>query len=607
MVAWSLPYLLNPAALLPYFSNPTALIALIVKLAAVTMLSTVASRRIPDRLSVWLHTWLAVQIAQTVLIMILSLFGALSKHAIWSYLLSLFGLGVVGDFTRRIRFKWPAPSTVLIAVVLAIPLILWAIRCMLLFDFSLDAQTYGSVRIGLWMNYRSVFVHMPTLMVNIFASEWNGELNALVYALSTNTLQGALMGNAEILVVATLASMWASRQFGAGQFGSAMAGLLMATSPAFLGLAAVTKGDLLSCVGVIMAIGMIQRRTVLSLSVAAVWFALAAGAKISVLPGAAIVMVVMVTWKLRTRRAAAFMALSLVPAAILLARYIANFFMFGHPFARVSTEAPDPGINTLLMNISIIGERSVGFFFFPPNSGVLLSSSLTAGLGVAGWLSVVGLLSGRLTLTGRQMAVVLLSIVSIIAAAYVIPARVWGFRYFLPFVSILAIVGLVALADALLCLPLPARVLACLVVASAAAFDFYMCFTPGDLNAPDRFEYALDRAITYEPLDRMMQNFPGIAAEVAPLKLDLDSKTPKTIGIFNEINRPIVIFEGASAQNRLYLADSYRGLADVAERRHPDLLVIAKRYPTDRCPFEIPGYRWIAEGATYDIAIRNPV
>lgn len=590
------------------FSHPAALLALLVKLAGVSLWTAVVSRRVPDRLTAWLHSWLAVQIAQTTIIMGLSAAVMLSRTALWAFLLIVLTSGIAAYMARGVRFRMPSRRVLIVSAAIALPLILWAIRSMVLPDFSADAQAYGTVRIALWMNYRTVFVHMPTVGVNIFADEWNGELNGLLYGFAAGTIQGVMMGNVEVLLVAALASIWAARRFGAGQTGSMLIGLLVATSPAFIGLAAVTKGDLLSCVGVVMAMGMLDRPTIRSVWIACIWLALATGAKISVSLGAVIVMVFSLIpfWRqAASREMLRGFAAAAGISAIFLARFVANQFIYGDAFMRVDAETAEPTFQNLVMNLSVIGERFVGFFPIRWESMQSFSTSLEAGLGIAGWLAVIGVASGWYRPHGQHARIALLSALSIAVTAFLIPARMWGFRYFLPFVSVLAIFWLVAFMHAVSMLRPRTRNIALVAVVLASYADFYACFGPGDISSPQDFETMMNRAVGRSPIEVAMQARPQWIAEVNPTQFGLDSGAPKKVAIMNELGASVLIFVGSGAQNRLYFASDEAGLVQTARDHNADLIVIGKMPRSQAKTFDAPGYRWVVDGPDYLIAARN--
>jgi hypothetical protein len=589
------------------FSHPASVLALVIKLTSVTLLSAVLCRRIPDLLTSWLHAWLGVQTVQIAAILVLSSVSALSRSVAWGCLILMLLVASGAYFWKGVRFSRPSALTIVLGAVVALPLVLWALRSVLIPDYTPDGQAYGTVRIGLWMNYRSVFVHMPTIMVNIFADEWNGEMNGLFYAFSAGNIQGAVMGNAEILIVAAIAAIWVARRFGASASGSALVGLMVATSPAFVGLAAVTKGDLLACVGVLMAIGMLERPTARSICLAAAWFALAAGSKVSVLPGAVMVLGCLLAMHFRLFLDKRSLGLLLAAAAfsvLFVARFEENYVIYGHPFMRIGAEAAEPGMRTLIGNMSLIGQQFVGFFPVSA-SGMMFSTSLAAGLGVCGWLAALGAATGRLRLPGTHTMLAVLCMASIALTAFLIPPRIWSFRYFLPFISTLAIMGLVALTQALEVLPPLPRAAAVLALICAAAFDYRMCFIPGDISAPHDFKTALDYSASTSPVQRPMLNFPQVLAEANPAALGLDTGVHKKIAILNQLGAPILIFEGSGAQNRLYLAADQVGLIKTAIDHDADMVVIAKSPVGHITDFDVSGYHWVTDGQNYRIALRN--
>lgn len=585
------------------FSHPAALFAMVIKLSAITIFAAFLHKRLEDSLTAWLHSWLAIQTVQIVAIMGLSLASALSGDAMWGFLLLVFIFSIGACLVYGARLNAPRSQVILVCAAIALPLVLWAVRSMVLADYTMDSQTYGTVRIALWMNYKSVFVHMPTVMVNIFADEWNGEINALLYALVAGSIQGAMMGNAEVLIVVTLAAIWLARRFGASQFGSMMIGLVVATSPAFIGLASVTKGDLLSCVGVMMAIGMLERPTIRAVSVACVWFALAVGSKISVSVGAALIMLISLapySHCLRSRQVRQYFVVALSMSAILLARFVANLIIFHNGFLRVDAEAAEPGLKTLIKNFSIIGERFIGFFPIDWSNNISYSDTLSAGLGAAGWMALLGVAFAFSGHKREHRHLVLLSATSIAITAFLIPARIWGFRYFLPFVSVIAIYWLVMLVHAISALSKPVRRAALLGMVLVAYADFAMCFTPGPL----RFSLMMNQAVGKSAMDVALIRWPFWEDEIGPVSAEFDSGYPKKIAILNDLGTPILLFAGSSAQNRIYLVKSLKGLSEASSAHAVDFAVVSKNLVDKTRPFSMPGYRWIVDGPTFVIAQR---
>lgn len=583
-------------------AHPAALLALIAKITGVTLWSSVLARRVPDRLTSWLHAWLGVQAAQIAIILCLSAFSALSRTSISIWFAMLFASGAVAYVLIGRRFERPSVSQVALFSFLAVPFLIWIVRCMVLPDFSSDGQAYGTARISIWMNYRTVFVHMPTIMLNIFADEWNGELNALTYAFAAGNLQGEMMGNAEILILSALASAWAAQRFGATRSASIVVGILMGTTPAFVGLAGLTKGDLLACVGVVMAVGMLaEGLTIPAVLLSMVWFAVAGGAKISVLLGAMIIGAYAL-WSVRRqidRRALMWAAPALALTLIFMSRFVANAFIYHHPFVRVHGEGVDGSIMTLVRNIALIGDRFIGFFPIFPD-GHMYPTSVAGGLGLAGWIAVLGLLFGFYRPLRRHAILAALCVISIIASAYLIPSYLWNFRYFLPFVSVLAIMMLVPVCE--LITSTKVRFIAIPVAIACAYFNFGATFAPGDISTPGGLEHVL--TIAGKPYAQMeMTLFSGIIPEIDPAFFDAPPK--KTIVVFNELGSLISPLAGSFAQNRLYLVDSKEKFVDEVQKRRPDVAVLAGLPASLPKPFELNGFVWKATGQYFNIAVRK--
>lgn len=572
------------------------------KLVGVTLWSALVSRCFPGRLTSWLHAWLGVQFAQISVLLLLSSFHALSRTAIWIWLFVLVVSGGIAWTISGRKIRRPTGAEIAMFVLVAIPFTVWIFRCMVLPDFSPDGQAYGTARIALWMNYRSVFIHMPTIMVNIFADEWNGELNGLMYAFSAGNLQGEMMGNAEILIVAMLSSMWAARRFGASVVGAILVGLLMATTPAFVGLGAVTKGDLMSCVGVVMAVGTLaERMTIRAVLVALVWLAVAGGAKISVLPGAAIfgLYAIARVWRQIGLSVILPVSLAVGAATVFMSRFIANAFVYHHPFMRVNGEGMDASITTLAKNVALIGERFVGFFPVFPD-GHMYATSLAGGFGLAGCVVVIGVIAGWYRPAERHVILGALSLASVLISALLIPSYLWSFRYFLPFVSVIAIMILTAVVD--LGLRMPFAPVFMVAFVAIAYFDFGSTFVPGDISTPGGLERTLNE-IAGRPFVQMeMTLFNGMIPEIIPASFDAPPR--KTIVIFNQLAARISLFAGSTAQNRIYLSDSTDGFVEEVRKHKPDMAVLAGLPQNLPKQFPVKGYKWVSGGQLYNIAVR---
>jgi hypothetical protein len=553
---------------------------------------------------------------QIVVFMLLSAFHNLRAATIWQFLIVWVAAGacvtvVSRSKLHRFSLKWSA-----IVPICLLAFVAW--RAMLFADPTWDAQTYGVPRIALWMNYRSIFVDMPTEQINIFSSEWNGELNSLLYGIVSRRIDQLAFANVEALAILCLASYWLAVEFGATRGSRTLVAMAICCTPAILGLATTTKGDLLACATVVLAFAWLavslRTHSTFSLAMALLSFALAAGSKIGVLPGACICTVWM-TWYFKDavlRLAQSKYAIPIVlGAAVFLARFLANLAIYHHPFQRVPDEHVKMSFFTFLGNLELVAQRWVNWW--PVwGDGITRSAALSGGLGVTGAVALIGLGTRLSNQTGSR-CLVLLALACVLSTAALLPLEPWNFRYLLPFLLPLFIWMMAAptrhprLAVAL-------GWAATLTVASIA--NLQSLAEPGELNPAPTFASAIEGSLGLTPLQRAMRGY-GPYLEVANTgPLGLDQGDRRTIALYNRINTAATPFVGSRAQHRLYLAGTLQGLATLVRERHPDIVVIARRFrsrandPLEDFPEAekaaiAPGYRWIVDNDTYVLAVRK--
>lgn len=155
-------------------------------------------------------------------------------------------------------------------------------------DSTWDAYTYQLPRIELFVQKESLFVNMRSDAVNIFSNEWNGEINAVFYAIMCGTNQGMFLANAENFVYSFLVAYWFCVKIGIKRKNALLAMIWYCSMPVVIFLAMVVKGDFVVIpfflTAVIWLKEYIESQDIYSLFFLLMGGALAAGAKISMVP-----------------------------------------------------------------------------------------------------------------------------------------------------------------------------------------------------------------------------------------------------------------------------------------------------------------------------------
>jgi hypothetical protein len=586
----------------------TLLSAAAFKLAAVIVWASALKPKAGNTPASIVAAWMLTFVAQVAVLLIASAFHQVDRVVVWVFLVAWLLGGIVACrgviSLPRVHAVW-APIAVLV--------IFLAWRTLAFSDLTWDAQTYGIPRIALWMNFRSVFVHMPTLQQNLFTSEWNGELDALTYGLISGRVDQLAFFNVEAICVLAVSTYWLAQLLGARRSVSAAIAALVCAMPATMGLAITVKGDLLACAAVVTSFAWIEsaRRSGSSfaLAFALLSLALAAGAKISTIPGAMIVFV-LVIWSMRDRLLAfawsRTAALTSIGCAVLVSRYLTNVITHGSPFARVEGEEAHLSPLTLMANMEVVGTR--WFNFWPTVDGQVTSYALSGGLGLLGAFVLAGIIT-RGARRERVASLVFVSLLGALVAMSLILPSPWALRYFLPFLIPPFVWALAGLGHG----PRAVRFALTAAVLVGGCANFAAAFVAGELNPHgDMWDYAATIS-SKPPLTRVLVGYEpyAVVAGVDRLRLEAGSTN---IAMFNQVNCLMTQFIGSRAQNKLWLARSLPGLATIVRERHPDVVVIGRpfRYSMDQkseyFPPEIldavaPGYRWIENNETYVIAV----
>lgn len=224
----------------------------------------------------------------------------------------------------------------------------------LFFDSTWDAHTYQVPRIELFVQKESLFVNMKSEAINIFSNEWNGELNAVFYAILCGTNQGMFLANAENFVYSLLVVYWFCREIGINKVNTVLAMIGYCSMPVVIFLSMVVKGDFVTIpfflATVIWLKDYIESRSTYALFFLIAGGALAAGSKISMVPflGLCFISVVVrliIESKGKLIKIFQYIAsiwkillLSAVCAGVSCARYFLNGFFYGEIFKRVESD-----------------------------------------------------------------------------------------------------------------------------------------------------------------------------------------------------------------------------------------------------------------------------
>ncbi|MBB3945905.1 hypothetical protein GGQ73_001840 [Rhizobium skierniewicense] len=555
----------------------------------------------------WLMAWVFLQAVLIIFVLVASAFDALTTTTVWIALLVIVATSLRWSKPRIELGKTVTFGSVLFSAFFAFQLF----KCVFFQEFTLDAQTYGLPRLGLWMNYQSVLIHMPTEQINIFSNEWNGEINALLYGIAAGNVQGLMFGNLEIFLVAFLSICLLSRQLGASRQWSAMVAAVLSTAPVCLGVAGTLKGDLLAVPAVAMAASWIviycRKQTAVSAAMVIACCALAVGAKITAVFPAAMISIILVYLSIRGRSFLTLVngaLLSLVISLAFMSRYIANIFVYGTPLKRTANETVQAGVATFLDSSRFVARM---FIRSSPDSGQQFGWLLAGGFGFSGILCA-GLLIYQVKgkwIDGMRTALALGALAALGMACFMIPAPPWSFRYFVPSV----IIGVTAIAS----ISFRSKI-AAIVLSVGAVLVIFMnsqyLIRVGEINANSSFGKSLQRAKHTSPVERIFLSYPPLRKEFGFGKIDIDGETPLTIAVHAFLNRPSGALVGSRAQNRLIYFSTERDLFEAVKAQCFDVIALTKFKPiplenTARSALLENGYSIITDGELVSVSKRN--
>lgn len=225
------------------------------------------------------------------------------------------------------------------------------------YDTTSDGLMQGMPKLAFIQQAGSLFVRYDTVSVNIFGNECLGEMNGLFYLLMTGSDLSMLLGNAELWAVTYFLFLYVVRAFG---YEGRLSGLLAASGSlvyVVAGLALTVKTDMIAtclpAVAVAMLVTYYQREQPEDLFAAILFLGATAASKVSVLPMAGLLLLVLVWYYfLRAKtRPVAPVVLGAAGCLVLCNRYAANIIQYGNPFVRAANEKMAPSLDNLLNNL----------------------------------------------------------------------------------------------------------------------------------------------------------------------------------------------------------------------------------------------------------------
>ena len=587
-------------------------LAFALKLVIVAAVARLVRARCGDWLRAGLAAWVIVTGLCFAAMLALSAFTLLTQPAFWMALGAGAALAALALRRGLAVPALPREGRLLLGL-FGLFWLAFAARALVFQDFTADAQGIQLARIGIWMNYQTVLVHMPALFTSVFSADWNGELLGLFYGLATGDLQGPIFGNVEVLLVTYLACVWLARLMGASWPWAYAIGGLVALCPACLGIATTVKGDLLAAGAAVLALGWVLvlrgDRSGFAAAMLVACVALAAGAKLaSSVVAAALGLLGLVLAGPRPFFARAHatrtLPLGLALAAVFLSRYAINALVYGNPVQRMAGEGAEPGLGTFLYNIELIARRSFEFSVHAPG-GTQHAWHLAGGLGVTGFAAVAAMAGLAFARRRRDLPVLGALAAALLISCFAVPPYWWGLRYFLPAILPLCIV-VFALAAAR-----PHRLVIAAACVLAAVNVSYLTW-PGELNGNKGFVHALREQLGKGPIERTLISDEDRPKNSKFHELRLDRPEPLTFVIFQndrDPGRDILPFVGSRAQHRLVLVGSQADVAAAARAHGPEFIVVAKPASRD-LPAQVhdavaaAGFIWIDDNTWVAIAAR---
>jgi len=599
-------------------------LAFALKLCCIVALARILDRRLHAPLGSLLGAWVLIQLCITAWMLAVSAFHALTGPHLWlamACLVVVLGLSDIVDASWRnpsrvpLRFNAITGADRIAWLGIAVVFVFLLLRSLYFYDVTWDALTYELARISFWKQFHTLFIKLPTLQANIVTNEWNGELNALYYSLLAGNDQATSFGNSEVWLVAAGTYSWLAAGFGLAKKLSWVVGLLLAATPALLGLAVTVKGDLLACVALGLAVGWLLRigassSPPLAAVLAVGSLGLAAGAKIVVWTSVPMLLLVVAAALWRERLALRnWLLLGAASLSVFLAgvsRYIVNLFQYGYWFARIPGETPVVSPAHIPQNLLGLFRNIADIAWERPHGQVWV---LSLGWGITGIALLVCLIllpfGWKRPASPTSIATCVALFAGFLAALVVLPWLPWTARYFAPWVFLLAAF---ATAKALKRMPDSVAIAISLSAVIIAGLHVFMISRFGEAIPAPGVAIGLQMARARTGLQRKMALHPYLLDGVGALDRLGIEEDAKSVLLFDEIGGAVYPFFGENSTNDITLTDDASNLVKLVSQKRYSLVVISgPALPTEQASvwkqLAAEGYQEVVNGEFWRIAV----
>lgn len=431
--------------------------------------------KIEKRSSNFVVAWALLYVYQAAIMLLLSYGSALRQAPLFlAWLLEIGALTAFSVVRCRDQFKkmvidfchnvnwW-------VVAIIGAGFIFLVVHSFIFFDSTGDAHAYGMPRIFIWSTSGSLFTNMHSLSKNIFVNEWIGEFNPIFYRVLTQDNISIPFGNVETYFFSVFGLYALAHEVMRKKVSADLTAVLFAFFPATVLLSLTCKGDFLGMISLPLMVFMLfsmwyesaRQAKIIKLAGVIALGALGTGARITLIPGVGLLMILILMDILRQKDKKliqTYLGASLVFYAVCWSRYALNLYYYGNPFERVdaANEQVRPSVSQLVHSLcDLLVDIAQGRFSLLPEE---TTWALTADLGVAGALFLLLLVFcgiWKLTQLAKQKSLpyeerrtfilIVILAFSILALCASTPYFAWSFRYFSPYVLALFIMILMFL------------------------------------------------------------------------------------------------------------------------------------------------------------------
>lgn len=578
------------------------LLSFLFKMLNIALLSRILQKYFDSVLESFLSAWLILQTALYFWMLVFSLPKEITQASMWGFLAVSFFITAGFYCLSQVKipvFKLSSDETdsyfskpAITAIVLGVLVFIFLFyRSLFFFDNTWDALTYELTRIFFYAHYQTLFVIQPTQALNIFANEWNGELNALFYVLVTANSQASSFGNVEIWFFSFLCFAYVLGEFGVPNKFKLLFGWAVATAPALLGLAMTTKGDLLSIATFVLGFvfllkSFIKKCNPVYLIVTVLALGMSSGAKISVVPEVGLLLIFLFCHYFKISKETCLHKIMFSIGCFTLAcinnsRYVVNIFAYHSPFKHMES--------TSLTFEHVIGNAE-GIFISIFNlhhkimDNYVLSESLyLVTLMFFLWLLYVVICYYRIhkinmknqlsTSISKKIErhefwlAVILMIIGLFILMISIKWQPWSFRYFLAWV-ILAMLMIVGYS----CKYVTFKSKSISIIISFIVICGFINLEMVSKRAVDAFPVSLYRAQNQSQIERETEILGNMFEQIA-IKIPGFLNPKKNILILNEPDSMVSPFFGKNYSNSITLVNSDNMLLDKLQKKKYDFVI----------------------------------